>query len=288
MATDEQWTFVGRKGKGSRKTPLKHGNEDKTTEVSFTYKQNMKRRSKEAHPNAAANLVEKVQRIQDLMRLSPFYVTLVDVMAAQLGESSSSVFQLVCYGLGSFTSTNAAYQLACAALIREWLMNHETIQLQHACLYDPIMTSDDTEVAKAMGFEVLGTNEQGQRKAELRTLFFMPHCGKKLYQNVLLSNWGVQLEQILILGNSFAAYDDRVVAAADRRASIFSALVPYHREISVGKISKSWDEYVQYDAAFNDLSLHVFCQDLLQKAEQDGVFARSVDEFDVGTDEDLM
>ncbi|CAK4087066.1 unnamed protein product [Aphanomyces euteiches] len=241
MATDEQWTFVGRKGKGSRKTPLKHGNEDKTTEVSFTYKQNMKRRSKEAHPNAAANLVEKVQRIQDLMRLSPFYVTLVDVIAAQLGESSSSVFQL-----------------------------------------------DDSEVAKAMGFEVLGTNEQGQRKAELRTLFFMPHCGKKLYQNVLLSNWGVQLEQILILGNSFAAYDDRVVAAADRRASIFSALVPYLREISVGKISKSWDEYVQYDAAFNDLSLHVFCQDLLQKAEQDGVFARSVDEFDEGTDEDLM
>jgi len=45
-----------------------------------------------------------------------------------------------------------------------------------------------------------------------RTLFFMPHCGKTLYGNVLEANWSREgLECLVVLGNSFASYSDRYV-----------------------------------------------------------------------------
>ncbi|KAF0719997.1 Aste57867_648 [Aphanomyces stellatus] len=288
MADD--WTFVGRKGKASRKPPFKQQPPVDAKEATFAYKHKAGGRNRLASGDEkkAHALLAKVKRIVDLMRLSPFHTHLIASLDAEMTVAATCPMQLVCYGLGSFNSNNAAYQLACASLIREWMTAHDAIELKHALLYDPIMTQDDNDVATGMGFDVLSTNEQGQRRADLKTLFFMPHCGKKLYQNVLLTNWGEDLRHIVLLGNSFAAYDDRVVAAADRCASIFSAVLPYLREVSVGKVSKSWDEYVQYDAAFNDMSLHVFPPEMLQRATADGIFERPVDEFDVGTDEDLM
>ncbi|RHY05897.1 hypothetical protein DYB25_001786 [Aphanomyces astaci] len=251
---DDAWTFVGRKGKSTRKPAIKQ-QPPSTEAASFAYKQKAGP-SSVSDKHASATLLAKVRRHVESMRRSPFLATLIEALETQLPTTfeTPSKMQLVCYGLGSFSSSNAAYQLACAVLVREWMENHAAIDLQHACLFDPIMTQDDKEVASAVDFVVLATNEQGHRRSadSLQTLFFMPHCGKQLYQNVLLSNW-TTLQRVFILGNSFSAYDDRVVAAAERRTSIFSALVPYTAEVAVGKITKSWSEYVQYDAAFNDL-----------------------------------
>ncbi|ETW07392.1 hypothetical protein, variant [Aphanomyces invadans] len=289
--SDEIWTFVGRKGKSARKPVVKH-QAPSNDAPPFAYKHKASAPSV-PDKDASAILLGKVRRHVDVMRRSPFLGHLFDALdghiASRKVEDTPLVIQLVCYGLGSFTSSNAAYQLACAVHIREWLAGHAAIHLQHACLFDPIMTQDDAVVASAMDFDVLTTNEQGHRRAtkSLQTLFFMPHCGKQLYQNVLLANWE-SLQYVFILGNSFSAYDDRVVAAADRHKSIFSALVPYVDEVAVGKIAKSWDEYVQYDAAFNDMSLHAFPATKVEAAIRDGVLARPTGSFDVGTDEDLM
>jgi hypothetical protein len=54
----------------------------------------------------------------------------------------------------------------------------------------------------------------GKREAarNRRTLFYMPHCDKVLYQNVLLSNriaLSQEPQSLFILGNSFSSYHQR-------------------------------------------------------------------------------
>lgn len=42
------------------------------------------------------------------------------------------------------------------------------------------------------------------------TVFYMPHCGTALYNNLLWSNWTPDaLSSMLIIGNSFAGLQDR-------------------------------------------------------------------------------
>ncbi|OQR87850.1 hypothetical protein ACHHYP_07990 [Achlya hypogyna] len=285
----DDWTFVGRKQKKSFKPKPAPAPETSTAKpLAFSYAQ-APAKAKGA-VDGVARAISRATRIRDAMRNSAFYARLKTVLDANLALDSGEVLQLVAYGVGSFASGpcgNAVYQLACTALLCEYFKHRA--RLSHAYIYDPVMTEDDNVVAEAVGLQVLPTNERGQRRATTRTLFFMPHCGKQLYQNVLLANWGQDgLAKIAVLGNSFEAYDDRVVQASARQASIFSALVPYTTEVSLGSCEKSDLDHFQYDAAFNDTSLHIFSIDRLETADADGLFLRDVKAFDVGTDEDLM
>lgn len=51
--------------------------------------------------------------------------------------------------------------------------------------------------------------QEGKRKVERLTLFFMLHCGKPLYNSVLWANWGPRLSNVIILGNRFSSYQER-------------------------------------------------------------------------------
>lgn len=44
----------------------------------------------------------------------------------------------------------------------------------------------------------------------------MPHCDKIHYNNVLLANWGQNLSNILIFGNSFESYNLRCISNENR------------------------------------------------------------------------
>ena len=42
------------------------------------------------------------------------------------------------------------------------------------------------------------------------TIFYMPHCGTALYNNLLWSNWSLDaLSQMLLIGNSFRGLEER-------------------------------------------------------------------------------
>lgn len=56
--------------------------------------------------------------------------------------------------------------------------------------------------------KVIEVNERSchsiDSKAEKRVLFFMPHCDKSLFNNLLWCNWDSdKLNNIYIMGNSF-------------------------------------------------------------------------------------
>ena len=92
-------------------------------------------------------------------------------------------------------------------------------------VYDPVLGEAERAMLRARGCGVPERNEEGRRsvaaaEAEAVTLFFMPHCGRQLYANVLEANWGAQqLARLAILGNSFTAYADALTAAQRERAA---------------------------------------------------------------------
>lgn len=66
-------------------------------------------------------------------------------------------------------------------------------------------------------------------------MFFMPHCGRRLYSNLLCTNWSAhQLQNVVLIGNSF---DNFVLRCADC-AALVSALTRAHRSLSSVKTAR--------------------------------------------------
>ena len=143
---------------------------------------------------------------------------------------------IVCLGVGSYgSSVSARYQLALALLLRETLLGVSAADAAPppptagggAALdvYDPVLSEAEVAFARARGCGLPARNEEGRRPVEvLRTLFFMPHCGRQLYANVVAANWGGEaLGRVLILGNSFAAYADALTDAQTADAARWCA-----------------------------------------------------------------
>lgn len=116
-------------------------------------------------------------------------------------SDSSSVVDLVCYGIGSIAlSSKARTQLAVLLLLRS-VLNAPSV-----LLYDPVLADDEcTLLQSEFRIDVLRENDEARRAATRATFFFMPHCPRALYHNVLCANANA-LSRIAILGNSFSRY----------------------------------------------------------------------------------
>ncbi|TNN54975.1 SRR1-like protein [Liparis tanakae] len=123
--------------------------------------------------------------------------------------------QSVCFGLGSFSScASARFQLAMLLL----LLDAGQIPLKDCSVYDPAFSCGEMDVLRELGLTVLTENEEGKSLATQPTLFYLMHCGKALYNNLLWRNWSVQhLPLMKIIGNSFNGMMDRTVEREFRR-----------------------------------------------------------------------
>ncbi|XP_056130686.1 SRR1-like protein isoform X1 [Lampris incognitus] len=117
--------------------------------------------------------------------------------------------ECVCYGLGSFSScVSARYQLAMLLLLLDKLQ----IPLKHCFVYDPVFSSGERDVLSELGLTILTENEEGKRLTTSPTLFYLMHCGKALYNNLLWKNWSREtLPLLTIIGNSFSGIQDRMI-----------------------------------------------------------------------------
>ncbi|XP_042343830.1 SRR1-like protein [Plectropomus leopardus] len=123
--------------------------------------------------------------------------------------------ECVCYGLGSFSScVSARYQLAMLLL----LLEAGQITLKDCSVYDPVFSSGERDVLRELGLTVLTENEEGKRLVNKPTLFYLMHCGKALYNNLLWRNWSTQcLPLMIIIGNSFCGMMDRTIEREFKR-----------------------------------------------------------------------
>uniref|UniRef100_A0A673TI88 SRR1-like domain-containing protein n=1 Tax=Suricata suricatta TaxID=37032 RepID=A0A673TI88_SURSU len=118
----------------------------------------------------------------------------------------------VCYGLGNFaTCVIARNQLAFLLLFLEKCQ----IPRRHCCVYDPLFSQLEIAVLDGLGVTVLRENEEGRRSVGGEpTVFYMPHCGAALYNNLLWGNWSADaLSKLLVVGNSFRGLEERFCKA---------------------------------------------------------------------------
>jgi hypothetical protein len=156
-----------------------------------------------------------------------------------------------------------------------------------ASVYDPILSAGDREILTRLGLHVPraqadvshavdaagddGDSDDGGRGGDdserepgpsagargrlaAHTLFFMPHCDATLYDAVLAANWPDSLARVVVLGNSFRGYAERVV---DRRRL---APTPRLDEVAAWTCERPIADTFKVGGVFNNLSLHTFAE----------------------------
>ncbi|XP_062854365.1 SRR1-like protein [Trichomycterus rosablanca] len=159
------------------------------------------------------------RRITDAMndlRCEDFWAEWQEILCGCLTETVDETtagnecsLYCVCYGLGNFSScVSARYQLAMLLL----LLGALQIPVERCCMYDPVFTGSECKTLRELGFTVLTENEEGKRAVSQPTLFYLMHCGKALYNNLLWSNWKPQtLPNVIVVGNSFLGIQERML-----------------------------------------------------------------------------
>lgn len=184
-----------------------------------------------------------------------------NVMSKNVKETTQEFSELftdfVCYGIGQLSeSPIARYQFAFLLLLREHF------QPQGNCyIYDPVFTCLDKLIIKHFKLDLISKNEEAKRKVSCKTLFFVPHGGKPLYNNILWANWGATLANIVILGNSFHSYDQRIPSSQLLlEASYIARILPLTHEVQ-------FPTTFHHEDIFNDLAIHFFLAHELQRQE---------------------
>ena len=119
---------------------------------------------------------------------------------------------LICYGLGSvLRSARSRAQLAFLLHLQRVVAPRRTL------LFEPIMSAAERAWLRT-AFHIDApddVNDSGRRAVRCKTLFFMPHCPRALYHNVLRANLDANAlaENVAVIGNSFERYELRSVSS---------------------------------------------------------------------------
>ncbi|XP_071619616.1 SRR1-like protein isoform X2 [Heliangelus exortis] len=154
---------------------------------------------------------------------------------APLSASTEPPTHCVCYGLGRFSCCpSARYQLGFLLLLLEEL--------------------GEVGVLGKLGLRMLQDNEEGKHSVEgSGTLFYMVHCGKALYNNLLWRNWALgTLSKMVIVGNSFKGIEERLLSR------ILERDYSYIAKILKGTEEVALPAHPRYLDTFSDTSIHWF------------------------------
>jgi hypothetical protein len=206
-------------------------------------------------------------------------------------------------------------QLACVLALREALSKEANVDVSNdsqeelqvdvdqvsIVYFEPFIKPIEREVLAHYHVKVLDSNEQGKRRvakdcriyddasslnpspsnriSTCSTLFYMPHCPMRLYSNVLWANWEKELilgGRMIIFGNSFKAYDERIISfekkKGDKTNAIFP-LLPYSCEVDILSLAlKEFSRNRSRDGLSTNMnSMNTLCGQDLEMAFNDCV-----------------
>jgi SRR1 len=285
----DEWMLVNRSTK-RKVVQRRHGN---SSNRPYT-------RSEDEDETGPTEVATRIATCSQHLRRSHFYENALRVWEAYTTTFHSDdqetsallakivVKEIVCYGIGNFASKSSVWYgplwqltlaLELSSLVNKKFPNNPPCPILY---YDPVLTDMERKILQqSYHVNVLTTNEKGKRStgqpsAECNTvtttcsttLFFMPHCPKGLYENVLWANWS-QLQQnpcaICIIGNSLATYVERALATSKDNScqpSCLELIQPFLREHLIAYSKKDVrDMPGQFEAAFNDTYLTWFVMD---------------------------
>ncbi|XP_064321929.1 SRR1-like protein isoform X2 [Phalacrocorax carbo] len=177
-----------------------------------------RRRRREAAEEEEGAVLRRVREARDDLLSSGFWAASAGAVRAPLSASAELPARCVCYGLGRFGGCPAArHQLAFLLLL----------------------------------LEELGEGKHGIEGSA--TLFYMVHCGKALYNNLLWRNWSAgALSKMVIIGNSFKGIEERLLSR------IFERDYSYIAKVLKGTEEVALPTHPRYLDTFNDTSVHWF------------------------------
>ncbi|KAJ9073153.1 sensitivity to red-light reduced protein, variant 2 [Entomophthora muscae] len=187
---------------------------------------------------------DKISTLATWNSCTDFSDRIKDKLAAP--ESQNSI-DIVCYGIGSIAdSILSQWQLALILVLSRRIK-----KIRDMVYYDPVLLSEiESNVLVFFGFKILDVNEEGRRKIDKPTLFYMPHCPLALYDNVLNANWNASsLRHLYIFGNLLTNYYENM------SDSKLAAKAPHVLEVSkVGVDALDFPTLEDCPRAFNDTS----------------------------------
>ncbi|XP_076063870.1 SRR1-like protein isoform X3 [Oratosquilla oratoria] len=204
--------------------------------------------------------IRKIVRTKEDIHISDslqLYLKSLKEVVLDFGEQR--VVNIISFGLGHVSACRIARnQLAVLLLIKDALDSPPTE------VYDPVFSKADKHVLKEFGLNVSEENEEGKRRITCPTLFYMPHCGKALYNNLLWANWTLSsLANCIIIGNSFATTVQNVPKnVMEQRYWYIDKAVAHCCEVPM-------ESLVSQNDVFNDTSMHVFPSHLLPHSENE-------------------
>lgn len=144
-------------------------------------------------------IIANVEHTKDVADVIKYSSLIIDIL------QEVDVKDIVCYGIGCFgTCYISRQQLALLLHIAS------VKQARRVLVYDPILSSQENAALEKLGCICIDKNEACKRKVEDYTLFYMPHCGRAMYNNILWANWSPeQLSKVALIGNSFHSYLER-------------------------------------------------------------------------------
>ncbi|XP_059844027.1 SRR1-like protein isoform X2 [Hypanus sabinus] len=265
MSADGEWKIVSKKkGMKKRRGDVKERNiaqgiEDLSVSEGGRIQRKIRETIEELQSSEFWSVCrETVQKVTNKYRTAPLATSSgLDVGVAEFLEYKhdnldhcQTTLEFVCYGIGSFsTSVSSRYQLALLFLLLE------TLQIpRFSCLlFDPLFTEWEKRFLKDCGLVVIKENEEGKRHVNRPTLFYMIHCGKALYNNLLWKNWSPQqLAQTTLIGNSFKGIEERLPARVLQRDYTY---INYILAVTEETAFPYSDRYMDI---FNDTSIHQF------------------------------
>ncbi|KFO88151.1 SRR1-like, partial [Buceros rhinoceros silvestris] len=115
-------------------------------------------------------------------------------------------------------------------------------------LFDPAFSAQEVAALGQLGLQ------EGKHSVEgSATLFYMVHCGKALYNNLLWRNWSAgALSKMVIIGNSFRGTWERLLPRILQRD------YPYIAKVLQGTEEAALPAHPRYLDVFNDTSVHWF------------------------------
>ncbi|XP_050762543.1 SRR1-like protein [Gymnogyps californianus] len=198
-----------------------------------------------------AVLLRRLREARDDLLSSGFWAASAGAVRAPLGSSAEPPSRCVCYGLGRFSGCPAArHQLAFLLLLLEEL----GVPPGRCSLFDPAFSAQEAAALGQLGLRLLPDNEEGKHGVEgSATLFYMVHCGKALYNNLLWRNWSAgALSKMVIIGNSFKGIEERLLSR------ILERDYSYIAKVLKGTEEVALPAHPRYLDTFNDTSVHWF------------------------------
>jgi hypothetical protein len=136
----------------------------------------------------------KLHQIRQQLIQTKFYQICSDCCQQTLCLFPCQFQRVVLLGIGNFTTSSAA--------CLQFALSLELFPLESSYeffLYDPLLSPLEKLLCQSLGLQIADTLDV--HEAIGYTFFYLPHCPYSLYNKILWSNWGQNLERILILGN---------------------------------------------------------------------------------------